>query len=375
MQQFESPQDIAHALAGRRFVSAEFMHQPRPPAGRERVVFDYALRSRLAQLGERDAVLFICDSSATIDSLAAFQADYPRLTMPATITNPPLWNGAPSDTPRRLGWEAPAAWQRYQMTDRWARLDLALHVASLLDSPGYLILPAHDAVWGRGLLDRLARFSQQQARGGQPAAASPYTYHQHSPVPGADIPQEVIDLLNTAFGRDPLLRWKLQRGRMQGFWGKMGLLPFGLCGTVREHAETFVWEDDLEIDSTLRRLGYNTRALWVSDPAVYCQALPVFDEAGVRRVIERTLHYSLNIPAAHASALTVPLGMLGKLRQWIDPHFAQTNARAEALVADCMAAIHVRLEQFGASWIDWGAYRYVMRASDPAVEVWKKDVR
>jgi hypothetical protein len=155
----------------------------------------------------------------------------------------------------------------------------------------------------------------------------------------------------------------------------MGMIPFAMCGTVRDMSETFVWEDDLEIDRVIRDAGYRARCLWVSDPRLYRQALPVFDRDGVRRVIERTLHYSLNIPnqSVGASSLNFPLGKLATLRRWIDPNFAHCNAQAEALIAACTGEIKARLEQFGASWVDWGAYRHVMRVGDPVVEVWKRE--
>lgn len=261
------------------------------------------------------------------------------------------------------------------MTDRWARIDFALQVGGLLQSPGYLIMPAHDAVWGHGLLQKLAYLSELYARKGLAAAVSPYTYHQHSPVPDAHIPQHIIDIMNTAFGRDTLFSWKIRLDRVQAFWGKMGMMPFAMCAAVREQVEKTVWEDDLEIDSALRQLGYGVQCWWVSDQSIYRQAPPVFDRDGLRRVIERTLHYSLNIPGSviGASTLNFPLDAIGQIRCWISPQFARNNAEAEALIAECNKAIQARLQNYGASWVDWGAYRYVMRVGDPAVEVWKRE--
>jgi hypothetical protein len=383
MKLLESPAEIAAALAGRKLIDAEFMYKPRPPEGRARIVFDYALRSRLSALRSEDAVLFICNSPETAASFSDFEAQYPHVLMLATIANAtPLslekaHGCAPVQTPNTphvLNWESPDSWQQYAMTDRWARIDTALHIASLIDSSGYIIMPAHDAVWGRDLLKRLARFSEKQARGGLPAAVSPYTYHQHSPVPDAEIPQDVIDLLNTAFGRDSLLGWKMRADRVQAFWGKMGMIPFAMCATVRQQAEKTIWEDDLEIDRVIREAGYGVRSMWMSNPAVYRQALPVFDRDGVRQVIERTLHYSLNIPSQTIgeSSLNFPLGPLGKIRRIVRPKFAKYNALAEDLIAECNAKISARLKQYGASWVDWGAYRHLMRVGDPAVEVWKR---
>jgi len=370
MEWANSAAEAAGALAGRRYVDAEFMYKPRPESGRERVVFDYTLHSRLAQLEAQDAALFICDRAATADSLADFQAHYPHIRMVAALTNPTAWDDATADTPHLLDWEQPERWRRYALTDRWARLDFALDVGRRMGSPGYLLLPAHDAVWGKGLLARLVGLSERYGRKGLPAAVSPYTYHQHSPIPGAAIPQDIIDLMNTAFGRDALFGWKLRLDRAQALWGKLGMMPFGMCAAVRGAVEKMVWEDDRETDGAIRRLGYGVRGWYVRDPAVYRQAPPVFDRAGLRTVIERTLHYSLNIPGG-GSALNAPLGVWGQARRWLNLRFANHNAEAEAIITDCNAAIRARLERYGASWVDWGAYRYVMRVGDPAVEVWK----
>ena len=165
-------------------------------------------------------------------------------------------------------------------TDRWARILYALEVASLLPDSGYLIMPAHDAVWGRGLLALLADLSDHYANNGLPAAVSPYPRAQHSVVPGVDIPPDVIDALNAAFSRDSWLRWRLRSGHYQAFWGKMGMIPFGMCGDVLRRAEPMVWEDDLEIDRVIREAGYGL-ACRMTHPSIYRQALPVFDRAGV----------------------------------------------------------------------------------------------
>jgi hypothetical protein len=34
--------------------------------------------------------------------------------------------------------------------------------------------------------------------------------------------------------------------------------------------------------------------------------------------------------------------------------------------------MRARVKRYGCSWVDWGAYRYVARPRDPAVEVWKQ---
>jgi hypothetical protein len=291
------------------------------------------------------------------------------------ITNPSPYSDAAGSTPSILNWEQPARWRRYAKTDRWARIDFALDVVSRLYSPGYLIMPAHDAVWGERLLPWLIRLSQQYARNGQPAAVSPYTYYQHSLVPGADIPQDTIDLLNTAFSRDTLFPLKMRFDRVQAFWGKMGIVPFDVCGPLRERAAQYIWEDDLEIDRALRELGYGVHCAWAWNPEVYRQALPVFDRQDVRRVIERTLHYSLNIPGDKigSSSLNFPLGALGHLRAALSPRFRQYNPQAEQLIAECTSEIMGRLMTYGASWVDWGNYRYVMRVGYAEVEVWRRE--
>ena len=371
MDVIESTDKLAARLADRRFISAEFMYQPPPADPRRGRVFEWTLRSRLAALAERDAVLFICDGEQTADALTPIAAEYPRLHSLATIANPAPYTGKSAPTPDRLGWEG--SWERRALTDRWCRILTALHVTRQINSDGYLIMPAHDAVWGRGLLDRLVDFSRAHVRRGLPAAVSPYTYYQHSPVPGADIPQAVIDLINTAFGRDLRFPLKLAADEVQQFWGKMGMIPFRMCGDLLKTVEPIVWEDDLEIDRAIRALEYGVRCLWVGDPALYRQALPVFTHDDARRVIERTLHYSLNVPATviGASTLNFPLDSLGHYKCALDPQFAALNARAERLIDECNAVIRDRLERFGASWVDWGAYRYVVRVGDPEVEVWR----
>jgi hypothetical protein len=347
------------------------MYRPRPLETldpRARVVFDHALTARLHALDSRDTLLIIADSAATLDSLqpllAPFADQFPIQHM---ITNPqPIPDT--SDLPAALGWENPDHWQRMNLTDRWARILAALDAAAPLDHSGWLVMPAHDAIYTAELLSKLIRFSEHHARNGLPAAVSPYTYFQHSVIPGVDIPQDVIDLVNLAFGRDSLFRWKMRLDRVQGFWGKMGLIPFGMCAPLRNAVDTDVWEDDLQIDSKLRRLGYGVHALWESVPALYRQALPVFDRDGVRRVITRTLHYSLNIPGADVSTLTRPLDVFGQLQK-ISPRFRRLNREIEAMIAECHAEIRQRLDHYGCSWVDWGAYRYVMRVGDPAVQV------
>lgn len=372
MQQFATPSEVAAYLGECHFVDAEFMYRPRPNVSRERIVFDTTLRSRLAALSPADAVVFICDSQATVDSLQDFALEFPQLTIAAVITNPLPFKGRPGSTSFDLQWDAPETWARLQTTDRWTRIGMALHIGSLMHHPGYLLMPAHDAVWGTRLLEKLERFSQQYARLNLPAAVSPYTYHQHAAVAGADIPDNVIHLMNTVLSRDTWFRWKIRFDRVQAFWGKMSMTPFSLCGAIRAAAEQTLWEDDLDIDRIIRELGYGIRAIWIDDPAVYRQSPPIFDREGVRRVIERTLHYSLHIPDARVggSSLNVPLDWLGHVRALVSPRFRHYNPQAEQLIAECATEIATRLDRFGASWVDWGRYRYVARVRDPVVEVW-----
>jgi hypothetical protein len=357
----ETPEAAATLLAGRDLVSAEMMYRPRPAEGRVRVVFDYAFHSRLSKLGANDAVLLLCDSAATVDSLLPLIGPYPHLLAVTLIVNPALLSGPYGDTPYRCGWPEPEGWQRYRTTDRWTRIDAALQVGARLGAEGLLALPAHDAIWGDDLLPRLRRFADARGKKGLPAAVSPYTPYPHSDVSGADIPPEIIALMNATLTRDPALREKIESDQVQSFWGKMGLLPFGVCASLRAEADQGVWEDDLEIDRVLRALGYGVACLWVDDPDVYRQAPPVFDRDGVRRVIDRTLHYSLNV-GPQASALTQP--DQPRREDW----FA---VEGDALIAECRAAMAQRLNRYGASWVDWGDYRYVARVGDPYVEVWR----
>ncbi len=369
----ESVAEAAAHLWGCRVVDAEFMYRPRPASGAAQVVFDGALRSRLSDLTTQDGVLWIADSAATLHSLTPFVDEFPDVRHAAALVTPSRWAGAAGDTPFALGWEQPAAWVRMATTDRWARIDFALAVGAALEG-GWLALPAHDAVWGRGLLETLMRVALRHARGSGAAAVSPYAPHPHRQMAGAGIPQDVVDVLNAAFERDSLLRWRMWRDQMQGFWGKMALMPVAQCAAVRAHANQTILEDDLQIDRVLREQGFYARAWWAADTRLYRQVLPVFDRAGVRAVIERTLHYSLNIPGAGVggSFLNSPRDAALRLRAQLSPRFGRACHEADALIAECSAEIAKRLQQHGASWVDWGAYRHVVRVGDPSVEVWRR---
>lgn len=376
----DTPLEMAEALRGRAMVSAEMMYRPRPTDPDRRRILDFTLESRLSELSRygNSAVVFICNDEATVESLAHLSAQFPAVAMAATITNPVPVASSQRDpyarTPFACEWPEPERWRRYELTDRWARLIRAFEIVQLIEGDGYLALPAHDAVWGTGLLDPLIRFSKQHTRQGMPAAVSPYTPYQHSPVPGVNIPRQIINALNAAFGRDSRLREKLSAGQYQAFWGKMGLIPFAMSSAVLQHADTFVWEDDLEIDRVIREQGYGARALWIGKPALYRQAPPVLNRADLRAVIDRTLHYSLSIPGetySSTSILRQPLDVEMQLKMQQNPRFARAVALAETLIAECTADITERVERYGASWVDWGAYRYVACVGDPVVQVWK----
>ncbi len=374
----ESASDVAARLAGRRFVVAEMMFKPRPAEPKHQSVFDFTLASRLDKLCryENAAMVLICRDQATADSLAHLPTEYPTLLFVTAMANPkpipPSTADAYALTPQQCGWETPERWRQYDLTDRWARLLFALDVGRQL-TEGFLILPAHDAVWGRGLLARLEALSRRSARQGLDAAVSPYTYHQHSPVPGVSIDPAIIDAMNATFAPDSLLRWRFRLGRYQSFWGKMGMIPFGMCDVIRRNVQTMVWEDDLEIDRVIREAGYGARCLWIDQPSLYRQAPPVFDRDDLRNVIDRTLHYSLPIPSAEGTApslLNRPLDALGRLRCVLSPRFARAVRLSQTLISECNARIAARLDRYGASWVDWGDYRYVVTVGDPAVQVW-----
>jgi hypothetical protein len=137
-----------------------------------------------------------------------------------------------------------------------------------------------------------------------------------------------------------------------------------------------IWEDDLEIDNAIRAAGYAVSCLWIEQPALYRQALPVFDKAGLYAVIERTLHYSLNLPGrfyGEKSLINQPLDPLGRLRWLLSPRFRAAFKLSEEVAAEATSALTTRIDCCGASWVDWGQYRYVVRIGDPSVQVWKCD--
>lgn len=358
------------ALAGAHILSAEFLYQPRPPEPRARAVFDHALRARLGALGAGDGLLLLVDGPEALESVTPLLREFPALRTAALVVNPAPLADAP-DTPHALGWEAPDSWSACAMTDRWARLQAALAAAAGARGAGWLLLPALDAVYGRPLVDWLEAQAISLGRG-RPAAVSPVTPWQHHAVSGVRIPPVMIDALNLAFDRDDTLPARLTDGSAQGVWGKLSLIPRAACAEVLRTAETDVWEDDKEIDRALREAGWMTRGLWVRDPVLYHQSPPVFDRAGLKAVLGRTLHYSLNIPAdppAGTSLIAQP-GRPFTLEDSVFYHDARRLA--DGLTAECMAEIADRVARWGASWVDWGAYRTVARVGVPGVEVWRR---
>lgn len=372
MRLFENPLSVAEYLGGVHFLSAEMIYRPRPDEPRARAVFDHAFRARLGALNAEDGLLLLVDSTESLESLRPLLTEGPPLRAAALVVNPaPLIN--PPDTPYTLGWDTPAAWHALQTTDRWARLLAALAVVSALDGGGGLVLPALDAVYGRPLLRWLEAQSMELGRGVR-AAVSPVTPFQHYRVPGASIPLAIIEALNSAFNRDETLPARLASGQAQGVWGKMSLIPFAACVGLAAALDTAVWEDDKEIDRALRERGVATRGLWQPDPALYHQVPPVFDRAGLKAVIGRTLHYSLNIPAARPAgssflAVTPPLRFCAEDSIW----YHEGRQLADALIGECLAEIAARVAHSGASWVDWGRYRYVARIGVPGAEMWARE--
>jgi hypothetical protein len=364
-----------------RLIGVEFMYKLRPVERRARAAFDIPLLTRLSALHHAGdaALLCICANEAVIDSLQPLLGSV-DLAIAMAIANPePLPNPPDPDTPFICGWDDPQQWAAIATTDRWARIRHALELgARRAGDEGALLFAAHDAVWGTALIPRLRRASSAYAVHGQPAAVSPYTPWQHTPLPGIDAPKWVIQVINAAFARDENMQAGIEQNTWQGFWGKTGLLPFGLCPVVLAGANMRVWEDDLEIDRAIRAAGFASRALWIDDPSVYHHALPVWDEAGVRAVIDRTLHYSLHIPGQ-------PLGQHSLLMRPLSPKAQEARMRSasydaaltigEHITRMCLKDAEARIARTGASWIDWGAYRHVVRPGDPFVTVWYKDAR
>ncbi len=359
---------MTNDIAKVRFIVAEFMplgkrgtlaRDPRPL----RLKGD-DFRQRRQALADGDFTYFVEDKYTKLAPRGIFARDYPNRGM--------TWDyhyahsqDAQNGYIKVFDWDG--HWVRLSMSDRWTRILAALELGRDAGTGGYLIMPAHDALYSRDLLLKLVAFSRQHAQNGLPAAVSPFTFYKHSPIADADIPADIIDLVNAAFNRDPAFRLQLERGAAQGYWGKMGLIPFEMCGDLLKTVDTRIWEDDLELDRAITALGYAARTLWIDDPAQYRQALFVVDEAGVRHIIERHLHYSLR---TGGSALTQPLTDMARYWRIINPHLGAASVWAERIIDEEYAKMMQRVAQYGASWVDWGDYRYVARPYDPHVEVW-----
>ncbi|MCK6580743.1 MAG: hypothetical protein L6Q98_21840 [Anaerolineae bacterium] len=375
----DTPQAAATALEGCAVVDMEFMYRPRPLEPPRRALFDSTLHLRLAEVArqERAGVCFLCADETAAASLEPLLKAFASLRRVYVVVNPPVMFGrdalADRQTPVQAGWEDPEGWTQYAVSDRWARIRFALETASVLAGSGYVVLPAHDAVWGSGLLGDLTSFSKLRGAGGLPAAVSPYSPWHHSAIPGARLPQWGIDAINAAFGRDLWLRWRLACGAHQGFWGKTGLIPFQMSAEILRRVDFRVWEDDLEIDRAIHEAGFASCALWIDDPLLYRQSLPIYNQEDLRQVIDRTIHYSLNIPASPPGATSLILRELAlplRVRRRLDRRYAAALALVERTAEACVSAARSRIARCGMSWIDWGAYRYIVRVGDPFVQVW-----
>jgi hypothetical protein len=372
MEIHANPAAAAAHLGGAHFLSAELLYRPRPVELRARAAFDHAFRARLSALNEGDGLLVLANAPESVNSIAPLLAERPQVRAAALVVNPAP-TGHAANTPHVLEWDAPDRWQAFATTDRWARLLAALEVAEQAGLRGWLALPALDAVYSRRLLAWLEAQALQLGQGA-PAAVSPVTPYQHQLIPGVRTPPAVIDAFNCAFNRDIRLPLRLASGEAQGVWGKMSLISRAALPGLAAQLDTTLWEDDSELDRALRERGVPTRGHWLRDAGLYHQSPPVFDRAGLKAVIERTLHYSLHIPAAvpaGSSVLAAPPPRFGAEDSiW----YHEGRQLADALIADCLAEIAGRVAQYGASWVDWGAYRYVARVGVPGVEVWGKGV-
>lgn len=370
-----TPQQAALVAQEARFVSVEMMYRPRPALGPARDVFDACWRRRMAALSAGDAALLLVNALPTFDSLQPLMRTAPHVVWIAAEVNPQPSPNANPERPRAWGWETPERWQQFRTTDRWARIRFALRTGVALhdiENDGFLLMPAHDAVYGQRLLEVMEQAAYQNSSRDAPAAISPYTPWQHAPLPGISISPEIIAAMNAAFARSGNMALRIARNQVQAFWGKMSMLPFCVCDDVLQAVSMTVWEDDKEIDRALRDCGLNARALYIADRTLYQQTPPVFTRDDLRRVIERTIHYSLNIPHSPlgASSLNRPLDFSGRLRALLFPRFRRGTRLADALIADVMREIEQRLAATGVSWVDWGDYRHVVRIGDPDVEVW-----
>jgi hypothetical protein len=337
------------------------MYRPRPADEQARTVFDYALHARLNTLCEHDTLLLVCNSENTRTSVQPLLDDFPQIHITHAVVNPqPRITQA--DTPTRCKWYMPNQWQQMNMSDRWARILFALRAARQMQID-CLVMPAHDAVYTRAALD-----AGLQRAGDRPFSLT--TAHTHSVMSDNNIIVDIIDLHNAVFDREPLVRVCENGG--QGFWGKLGVIPATLCAALANAVDTHTWEDDLEIDRVLMEMSSPALCIPIHNPTDYRLCPPIFDRDGVRRVVERHLHYSLKIPGEHRSALHAAPSAESMQRAKSDPRYARLLAEADALITECETEMRARVARYGVSWVDWGAYRYVAAPRNPQVEVWKR---
>jgi hypothetical protein len=359
-----------------RVLAVEFLYQPLPSAGMAAVALREAMHTRLRTLTGDDALLWLlaANDTAAYEQVRAFARAYPTVPTYYRFVDPAVYAPEPA-LAATLGWDDPQVrYHRVNMSDRWARLQAALELGAALgvSTRGWLLLPALDAVFGDGLLERMLLLSEHYQIDGIPAAISPFTPYQHAPVRGLEIDPHIIDAYNLAFDRDPATRWLIERGEFQQFWGKCGLLPYAMCETVLREADTGVWEDDREISRVLRDAGYSAHCWWEDDPLVYHQAPPVFSEHDLYTVLVRYLHYSLNIPFGSGkprSMLNEPVPEAELARRQSRENLWEAHLLAERLIERGNRLVIDRVKRFGASWVDWGRYRYLATVGQPHVDV------
>ncbi len=372
----ENPEKIASAFKGTRLLNCEFLFASRPHTPQRGAIFDLTFHSRQQQLTAQDGVLLIATDQASIDSVTPLLERYSQVRQIACITNPTVSDEQPQ-TPFELVWDMPAQWRKMRCSDRWARLLYAFEVGKYLHQQGdvgWLVFPAWDARWGDQLLPLLMAYSHQCALQSIPAAVSPYSAFQDTKPLNLHKSRLGANLYNLIFARDRTFREGLKTGDIQGFWGKMGLIPYALCEFLLQHVDTDEWEDDLEIDRALTAGGWASRGLWIADERQYRHVLPIFHLDDVYQIVTRHLHYSLRLATQgknRSHLLDVPDRMARRRTRWSRLQ-ARIVPTAQTILATADETLMTRVKHDGASWVDWGAYRYVTRPSVPQVEVWKR---
>lgn len=290
--------------------------------------------ARCAALHPGDAVLVLAGDAALYPALDAVLIDFPHLTVRRQVVRPTR-----------------TADGSYAQTDRWARIDAALQAAA---TPGAvsLLMPALDAVYDRRLIERLLAVE---------GPASAWTPCHHA---GTGI---IAAAMNAAFNRDRGFKRRLKTGHTQQFWGKVGMIPGGLCAALRTavQGDHRVWEDDMAIDRALNALGHPARCLWITDPAVYHLHPPVLTQDDLDRVIDRHLHYALH----GGSGLLLPPDRAQRRRMAHDADYAAAVMLADERIARAQAALTTRLTTHGESAVIWGGYTITARPGDPFVRI------